>query len=126
MSYGFVVLQSSDIPDNWKCAICLESEQKDLVIAHVRYIRGMDKRQVKVCSNGGEKHPIHQSCFLQTMANRNPKCPSCREELYDKEAFYFSERLVTRADGTQAFVREIDVPVFPCFCPVKDLPPFKE
>ena len=51
MSYGFVVLQSSDIPSDWKCAICLESDQKDPVVAHVRYIRGMDKREVTVYSN---------------------------------------------------------------------------
>ena len=128
MSHGFAVLESSDIPGDWECAICQESDQKDLIIAHVRYIRGMDKREVTVYSNEGEKHPIHKKCLHRAIANNTTNCLSCGKELYDIKAFASSKssRWVTRSDGTQSVVGQIAMPFFRLKRPLKELPSFKE
>ena len=125
MSYGFAVLKSSDIPRDWKCVICGTSEENRPLVAHVRYIQKMDGGAY-VYSNGGENHPVHQSCLLQAFVNSQIKCFSCEEELYDKKAFFSSRstKQVTRSDGTKGFLGQMPVPFFPCPCPLKELPPF--
>ena len=124
MSYGFVILKSSDIPDNWKCAICLESDQEGPVIAHVRYTE--EASTYTIYSNEGEKHPFHRKCFLEAIAGANHRCPTCQEDLYDLETFYSSKSVEeqTEADGTSFAKGPLEVPFFPCPCPVKELPPF--
>ena len=124
MAYGCLVLKSSDIPSDWKCVICLESDQEDLIVAHVRYIRKKGEGNPKAYSNGGEKHPIHYKCMQEAFENDRFQCPSCREKLFEREAL--SERVVTHADGTEDAVREVAMCFFDYDNSLKELPPFKE
>ena len=126
MSYAYVIFRSSDIPSDWKCPICLESDQKDAIVAHVRfrYIQKNGKRGINAFSNGGERHPIHYKCLQEAYESGHPQCPSCREKLFDRDAL--SARVVTCADGTQGAVRKINTLFLDLTIPVKELPLFKE
>ena len=127
MAYGFLVLQPSNIPSDWKCPVCQENDQKAPVVAHVRCIKGMDERQVKIYSNGGEKHPIHEKCLKEAFAQAHPECPVCRKELIDLETFVSSKSVVkgeTRPDGAQTFKGKVRLLFLPFSGSLENLPPF--
>ena len=123
MSYGFALLQSSEVPDGWTCAICQESDQEDQIIAHIRYVE-RDEEATIIFSNGGEKHPIHHKCFKEAFVTGLPMCPSCREQLFTVTVL--SERVVTRTDETQDPEIAITMSFFKFTAPLTGLLPFKE